>query len=205
MNILIGILLVVWGLGLMAFGLWVFYALLPLWYGMFGAMAGFYIGSLITGGATGWVGNILAWTLAIVGAALFAGLSYRFEPYRRIIIGVLMGFSLGAAFAALFGGGVFLTALFGVVGAVIFAVLVPLYFDPMIIVGSSFSGAALVMDGVLLILPFLAFLVDRSGSASTGRFLPIVVYIVLGAVGMGWQLMNLKRWVSALPPAQANH
>ncbi len=50
MNILIGILLLVWGLGLMAFGLWVFYALLPLWYGMFGALAGFYIGSLITGG-----------------------------------------------------------------------------------------------------------------------------------------------------------
>lgn len=204
MNILIGILLLVWGLGLMAFGLWVFYALLPLWYGMFGALAGFYIGSLITGGAAGWVGNVLAWTLAIAGAALFAGLSYKFEPYRRMIIGLLMGFSLGAALAALFGGGVFLTALFGGIGAVIFAILVPLYFDPMIIVGSSFSGAALVMDGALLILPFLAFLLDRSGAAPLGRFLPIVVYIVLGAAGMGWQFVNLRRWVGAAAPATAN-
>lgn len=202
MNILIGVLLVAWGLGLMAFGLWLFYALLPLWYGLFGAMAGFAIGAMITSG--GWVGNVLAWTLAILGAALFAGMSYKLEPYRRIVIGLLMGFSLGAALAGLFGGGVFFTALFGGIGAVIFAILVPLYFDPMIVVGSSFSGAALVMDGALLILPFLAFLLDRSGAATAGRFLPIVVYIVLGAVGMGWQLVNLKKWagVASLIPVK---
>ena len=85
----------------------------------------------------------------------------------------------------------------------IFAILVPLYFDPMIIVGSSFSGG-LVMDGALLILPFLAFLLDRSGAAPLGRFLPIVVYIVLGAAGMGWQFVNLRRWVGAAAPAPAN-
>ncbi len=74
----------------------------------------------------------------------------------------------------------------------------------MIIVGSSSSGAALVMDGALLILPFLAFLLDRSGAAPLGRFLPIVVYIVLGAAGMGWQFVNLRRWVGAAAPAPAN-
>ncbi len=72
----------------------------------------------------------------------------------------------------------------------------------MIIVGSSFSGAALVMDGALLILPFLAFLLDRSGAAP-GRFLPIVVYIVLGAA-MGWQFVNLRRWVGASQRRPAN-
>lgn len=193
MDILFGVLLVVWGLALMAFGLWLFYALLPLWYGMFGALLGFVVGDWMTG--DGWFGGVLTWTLAILGAALFAVLAYRLEPFRRILAGLLMGFGLGSLLATLFGGGVFLTAMFGGVGALIFAVLVPLFFDPMIVVGSSFSGAALVMDGALLILPFLGFLLDRVNAAGSGRILPIVVYIVLGAVGLAWQLSNLRRWV----------
>lgn len=206
MDILLGILLVVWGLGLMAFGLWLFYALLPLWYGMFGALLGFGVGNWITGSSSGWFGNVLTWTLAILGAALFAVLAYRLEPFRRILAGLLIGFGLGSLLAAFFGGGVFLTALFGGVGALIFAVLVPLFFDPMIVVGSSFSGAALVMDGALLILPFLGFLLDRVNAAGSGRILPIVVYIVLGALGLAWQLSNLKRWVQAatLTPTTAS-
>jgi len=197
MNILLGILLVAWGLGLMAFGLWVFYALLPLWYGMFGGLLGFFIGTWITGGTTGWFGSILIWTLAVVGAALFAGLAYQLEPFRRVLAGLLMGFSLGSLLAILFGGGAFLTILFGGIGALIFAVLVPLFFDPMIIVGSAFSGAALLMDGIFLILPFLGFLVDRTNAANNGNFLAIVVYLALGVVGMVWQLSNLQRWVKA--------
>ena len=195
MNILLGILLVVWGLGLMAYGLFVFYALLPLWYGMFGGLLGFFVGALITGSSNGWFGNMLTWILVIVGAALFAGLAYQLEPFRRVLAGLLMGFGLGSLLAAIFGGGVFLTILFGGVGALIYAVLVPLFFDPMIVVGSSFSGAALVMDGAFLLLPFLGFLLDRSNSSNNGNFLAIVVYVVLGMIGLGWQLSHLSRWV----------
>ncbi|MCC6170147.1 MAG: hypothetical protein IT329_23210 [Caldilineaceae bacterium] len=197
MDILVGILLVVWGVALMAFGLWLFYALLPLWYGLFGGVAGFTIGTWMTGGANGWLGGTLTWTLAIVGAALFAALAYSLEPFRRILAGLLMGFSLGSLVAALFGGGVFVTMLFGGVGALIFAVLVPLFFDPLIVVGSSFSGAALVMDGLYLILPFLGFALNRTNAANQSNWLAIVVYIVLGAVGLAWQLSNLRRWVQA--------
>lgn len=199
MDILLGILLIVWGLGLMAFGLWVFYALLPLWYGMFGGLLGFFIGAWITGETTGWFGSILIWTLAIVGAVLFAVLAYQLEPFRRVMAGLIMGFSLGSLLAIFFGGGAFFTILFGGIGALIFAVLVPLFFDPMIVVGSSFSGAALVMDGALLILPFLGWFLDRG----SGNFLPILAYIVLGAIGLGWQLSNLSRWVQAAAYAPA--
>ena len=79
----------------------------------------------------------------------------------------------------------------------IFAVLVPLFFDPMIIVGSSFSGAALVMDGIYMIVPLGLFL-DRTNAAGNGNFLAIVTWIVLGAVGLGWQLANLRKWVTAV-------
>jgi hypothetical protein len=196
MNMLIGILLIAWGLGLMAFGLWVFYAVLPVWYGMFGGLMGFFLGVWMTGGSTGWFGNLLTWGLAIAGALLFAFMAYQLEPYRRVLAGILMGFSLGSLVAVVFGGGAFFTAIFGGIGAVIFAVLVPLFFDPMIIVGSSFSGAALVMDGIYMIVPLGLFL-DRTNAAGNGNFLAIVTWIVLGAVGLGWQLANLRKWVTA--------
>jgi hypothetical protein len=195
MNILLGALLVVWGLALMAYGLWLFYALLPIWYGMFGALVGFFIGAWMTGGGGGWFANTLTWTLAIVGAALFAGLAYQFEPFRRVLAGLIMGFSLGSLLAVAFGGGIFFTILFGGIGALIFAVLVPLFFDPMIIVGSAFSGAALVMDGLLLILPFLGLFLDRTNSFTQGGFLAITIYLVLGVLGLAWQLSNLRKWV----------
>jgi hypothetical protein len=197
MNILLGILLVIWGLGLMAFGLWLFYALLPLWYGMFGALVGFAIGGWITGSGNSWFGNFLTWTFALGGAVLFAALAYQLEPFRRVLAGLLMGFSLGTLLAALFGGGLFFVFLFGGIGALLFAVLVPLFFDPMIVVGSSFSGAALVMDGAFLLLPFLGFLLDRTNATGNGNFLAIVVYIVLGAAGLAWQLSHLREWVHA--------
>lgn len=196
MNILLGILLVVWGIGLMAYGLWIFYALLPLWYGLFGGVLGFVVGSWLTGSGNGWFGNVLTWVFAIGGAAIFAGLAYQLEPFRRVLAGLLMGFSLGSLLAVIFGGGMFFTMLFGGVGALIFAVLVPLFFDPMIVVGSSFSGAALVMDGLFLILPFLGFLLDRTNSATNGNILAIVTYVVLGAIGLAWQMSNLRRWIS---------
>lgn len=205
MNILLGILLIVWGVGLMAMGLWIFYTLLPLWYGLFGALLGFFVGSWLTGGGTGWFGSVLSWALAIGGAVLLAGLAYQLEPYRRVLAGLLMGFSLGSLVAALFGGGAFVTVLLGGIGALIFAVLVPIFFDPMIVAGSAFSGAALIMDGAFLILPFLGFLLDRTNAANSGKILPLVVYIVLGIVGLSWQLSHIKSWVhtQALAPAEA--
>lgn len=205
MNILLGILLIVWGVGLMAMGLWIFYTLLPLWYGLFGALLGFFVGAWLTGGGNGWFGSVLSWTFAIGGAALFAGLAYQLEPYRRVLAGLLMGFSLGSLVAALFGGGTILTILLGVIGALIFAVLVPVFFDPMIVAGSAFSGAALIMDGAFLILPFLGFLLNRNNAAYSGNFLPFVVYVVLGFVGLSWQLSHIKSWAQAktLVPAGA--
>lgn len=41
MNFLTGVLLIVWGITLMGFGLMLYYTLLPLWYGLFGALVGF--------------------------------------------------------------------------------------------------------------------------------------------------------------------
>jgi hypothetical protein len=73
--------------------------------------------------------------------------------------------------------------------------LVPLFFDPFIIVVTAIGGAAMVMDGILKILPNLD-LVNRS-TISTGNWIALVVWIVLAAAGLGWQFANIRKWVNA--------
>lgn len=204
MNFLTGVLLIVWGITLMGFGLMLYYTLLPLWYGLFGALVGFFVGDWLMGGGSGWFGNLVIWLFAIGGAALFAFAAYQLEPYRHLLAGVLMGFAVGDLLATLFGGGMFITVLLGVIGALVFAVLVSSLFNPLLVAGSSIAGAALVMDGAYMILPFLGFFVDRTNAANDGNFWAIVTWIVLALIGFGWQWSNLNRWVhaEAYAPAQ---
>ncbi len=195
MDILLAILLILWGIALMGFGLFLYYSLLPFWYGLFGAVVGVYVGVWITGSSTGWFANLLIWLFAFGGAVIFGGIAYGVEQVRRVLAGILIGFALGALLASLFGGGTILTVILGVIGAIVFAVLVPIYFDPLIVLGSAFAGAALVMDGIFQIIPSWGFLVDRTNAANDGNFWAIVVWIVLGLIGFGWQWSNLSRWV----------
>ncbi len=203
MGILIGVLLILWGLALMGFGLMLYYSLLPLWYGLFGALVGFFVGDWLTGGGNGWFGSLVVWLFAIGGAALFAFAAYQLEPYRHLLAGILMGIAAGELLASLFGGGTFLAVLLAIIGAIVFAVLAVNLFNPLLVAGSSVAGAALIMDGVYMILPSMGFLADRTNAANDGNFWAIVVWIVLALLGIGWQWSNLSRWVHAESYTQA--
>ncbi len=72
----------------------------------------------------------------------------------------------------------------------------------MIIVGSSFSGAALVMDGAAHLTPFLAFPSGSSGAATIPSDRRL--YRPGRKADMGWQFVNLRRWVGAAASASAN-
>ena len=78
-----GILMIGTGFAIMAFGLFLFYAWLPLFYGLFGLEIGLLVGKSLTGtvGAT-------AIILGIAVAIFFGAASYFLEPYRRILLGV---------------------------------------------------------------------------------------------------------------------
>ena len=78
-----GILMVVTGFAIMSFGLFLFYAWLPLLYGLVGLELGLLLGKSLTGT----VGTV-AIMLGFGGAILLAVASYFLEPYRRILIGV---------------------------------------------------------------------------------------------------------------------
>ncbi len=113
MSVLGAILMIVTGLAIMAFGLFLFYAWLPLLYGLVGLDIGLLIGRALTGDV-----GTLAIILGIVGAVALALASYFLEPYRRILLGVSGGFLLGLSLAAIFG----LDSVFGRISGAILAV-----------------------------------------------------------------------------------
>ena len=197
MTILNGLFLIVVGLGVMGFGLMLFYALLPLFYGFFGAGVGFWLGTLVTGTAP----EQMSWIkllFALGGVIVFAGGAYFFEPFRRILIGIGLGSLLGGLIASALG----LTGFFGVVimvvAAFIGAGITLAMFDTFIVVCSAFGGAGLAMDGGHLMFQSMNFL-DRTTIAG-GAYTPLVIWAVLGAIAMGWQFMNIARWTSKARP-----
>jgi hypothetical protein len=193
MSVLGAFLLILAGLAIMAFGIFLFYAWLPLFYGLFGLDIGLLLGRSLTG-EVGWMAIILG----IIGAVIFFGAAYSLEPYRRILLGLSAGALVGLSIASVFGLDHFIGGLFGVIlavfGGLVGAIIVPTFFDSFIIVASAFGGAAMVMAGAHLLLPGVG-LFDRAA----GNFLPALVTFILTLVGVGWQSTNIAKWVRSQP------
>ena len=177
----------------MAFGLLLFYAWLPLFYGLVGFDIGLLLGRSLVGDA-----GFFAIVLGILCALLLAGAAYSLEPYRRLLLGISGGALVGLALASMFNldstSGGFLGIALAVIGGVIGARVVPKYFDLFIIGATAFSGAALVMAGANLLLPGVG-LFDRAA----GGILPALLTIGLTVVGIGWQFRNIAEWVGIHP------
>ena len=187
------ILLILGGLAIMAFGLLLFYAWLPLFYGLVGLDIGLLLGRSLTGDA-----GSIAIVLGVLCALVLAGAAYSIEPYRRILLGISGGALFGLALSSVFNldstGGVFFGIASAVIGGVIGAKIVPKYFDIFIIAATAFSGAALVMAGAHLLLPGVG-LFDRAA----GGILPTLMTLGLTVVGIGWQFRNIAEWVGIHP------
>jgi hypothetical protein len=188
-----GLLMILTGLAIMAFGLFLFYAWLPLLYGLIGFDIGLLLGRWLTGDV-----GTLAIVLGIIGAIILAVASYSLEPYRRVLLGVSGGVLLGLALTALFGWASWVGGLFGLILAAVLGliggIIVPLYFDLFVVAASALSGAAIVMAGAHLLLPGVG-LFDHS----SGALLPRLLTLVLAVVGMGWQMTNIEKWVQSEP------
>ena len=184
------VLLILCGIGIMGFGLLMFYAWLPLLYGLFGLEIGFLLGRWLTGNV-----GFATVALAIVLAVAAATAAYALEHYRRALVGFMGGAALVLTLLTVFGmdrlisgmSGTVLAAIGGVAGATIAL----RFFDIFIVVASAFGGAALVVTGGQLLLPMPA---EHSGSV-----LPALLTAILGVFGLKWQLSNIASWVPAEP------
>ena len=193
MSLSIGLLMILTGLAIMAFGLFMFYAWLPLLY----ALIGFDVGLLLGRAFTGDVGTT-AIVLGIAGAFILGVASYVLEPYRRVLLGVSGGILFGLSVASVFGfdgwfGGYF-GRIFALVCGVVGGLLVPRFFDIFVIAASAVGGAAMVMTGANHIFPGVGIF-DRAAAG----LMPSLITIILAAAGISWQRYNIAKWVQALP------
>ena len=182
MSLIYASLLIFSGLALMGFGLLLFYAWLPLLYGLFGLDLGLVLGTWLTG-STG----VVAVLIGVICAAVFALLAYTLEPLRRMLLGISAGALLGIAVGDLLGfsklvGGV-QPHIFAFIGALFGGVLMPMIFRQFIVMASAFSGASMVIGGAALIVP-----ASRLFDYASGRFLPTMLVLLLGLIGMAWQI-----------------
>jgi len=188
-----GVLLILCGLAIMAFGLFLFYAWLPILYGLFGFEIGLLLGQWLSGEV-----GLFAFILGIIGAVVLFCATYALEPYRRVLIGFSGGALLTLSLAYLLGldhliGGLFGTILV-VAGGLVGAVIVPQIFDSIIIGASAFGGATMAMAGAHLLLPGVG-LFDRFADGLAPRLMTII----LAVMGIGWQFRNIEKWVHFQP------
>lgn len=188
-----GILLLLGGLAILGYGLFLFYAWLPILFALFGFEVGLLLGRWLSGDTA-----LLAVTLGIVVAIAAAGAAYSFEPHRRVILGSVAGAVLTLSFARVLNLEHLIGGYFGILlivaGAVLGAAVVTRYFDLLIIAASSLGGATLIVIGVQLMLP-------PPGDPTQWSTLPALVAAILTAIGIRWQLSNFADWV----PAHARH
>jgi hypothetical protein len=186
MLISLAILLVLCGIGIMGFGLLMFYAWLPLLYGLFGLEIGLLLGRWLTGDV-----GVLAFALGLALAAAAAAAAYYLEPYRRALVGFMGGVVLVLAILSILGMdrmiASFSAMILAAVGGVLGATIALRYFDVFIVVASAFGGAALIVTGAQLILP--------TPTEPSGSILPTLLTVILGTFGLRWQIGNIASWV----------
>lgn len=187
------VLLILTGLAILSFGLFLFYAWLPLLY----AFVGFDIGLLLGRSLTGDVGTT-AIVLGLAGAIALGAASYFLEPYRRILLGVsggvLVGLSLAAALDLDTMLGAVMARLLVLICGVLGGILVPRFFDAFVIGSSAFSGAVMSIIGAHHLFPNLGLF-----DIEIGGPLPTALAVVLTLLGVIWQSKNIAKWAGVLP------
>jgi len=197
MSFTYGLLLLVTGIAIMTFGLFLFYAWLPVIYGLIGFDIGLLLGRSLTGDT-----GTLAIVIGIVGALLLGFCSYALEPFRRMLLGISGGFLFGLSVAAALGLDGLLGGLFGVLLAIICGLIggliVSLFFDRFVIAASAISGAIVAMAGAHHLFPGIG-LFDRAG----GGLLPSMITLVLALIGVFWQHRNIAKWIQLQPQGRS--
>jgi hypothetical protein len=188
MSTIFALLLIASGLAIMAFGLFFFYAWLPLLYALVGLDVGLLLGRSLTGEM-----GTMSIVFGIVGAVVLGAASYFLEPYRRIMIGAFGGVLFGISIATAFGFeswlGSLVSWLLALLCGVIGSVLVPRFFNLFIVCATAISGAAIAMTGANHLFPGVG-LFDRVN----GGVLPAILVLVLAVTGVVWQRTNIAKW-----------
>jgi len=193
MSLIGSLLMILTGLVIMSFGLFIFYAWLPLLYAIVGLDIGLMLGRWLTGDV-----GAIAIVLGIAGAILLGAASYFLEPYRRLLLGasagVLFGLSMATAFNLDTVLGAVLASVLILLCGVLGAAFVARFFNAFVVGASAISGATMAVAGAHHLLPNLGLF-----DLASGDILPRALTLLLAVLGVIWQAQNIGKWAQLLP------
>ena len=196
-EVVLGMVGIVVGTLVAAFGARGFFILLPLW----GAVAGFLLGAEIASEllGEGLLATVAGWALAIGMGAVFAVLAGVFWYMAVVILAGSVGFGIGTGLLVAIGvePGL-LTGLVGAVVAVVLIVLAILIDAPTLYIAvlSAFGGAAVAVAGAWLLLGEIEIAdLDSRGPLGALRDQPValIAWAGLGALALGYQWLEMRR------------
>jgi len=201
-SIVIGVLAIAVGLGWAFYGLKVFTILLPIWAFFFGLITGAQWSQDIFG--QGFFSTVLSWGIGLVFGIVLAAISYLWYYAAITIAGGALGYALGVGFMDWLGiDAQILGIVVGLVIGAVFAAATFLLGVPawLIILFSGITGAAAVVNGVLILLQRVKLEDVQSGiihGLLTDTTIGVISWIVLAAVAIYWQTRDVGRTITTI-------
>ena len=202
-SIVIGLLAIGIGLAWAFYGLKLFTILLPLWAFFFGLIAGAQWGQDVFG-QSGIFTTVLSWGIGLVFGVVLAAIAFFWYYAAIVILGGAVGYALGIGFFEWLGLGTgFIAIVIALIVGAIFAVGTFVLGVPVVLVMvfSAFSGAAAVVNGVLILLGQIKLdTLDTGifGSLLTNGVVGIVAFLVLGAAALYWQIRDVAGSIQSI-------
>jgi len=202
-SILVGLLAIGIGLAWAFYGLKLFTILLPIWAFFFGLIAGAQWGSDVFG--NGFFATTLSWGIGIVFGIVLAAISFFWYYAAIVILGGAVGYALGVGFFEFFGfsGEGIIIVIIGLIVGAVFAIGTFVLGVPVLLVMalSAFSGAAAVVNGVLILVGRIKLDTLNDGifgSLFTDGVVGTVAFLVLGVVALLWQIRDVGTSIQSI-------
>ena len=202
-GIIVGLLAIVIGLAWAFYGLKLFTILLPIWAFFFGLLAGAQWGQDIFG-QSGIFTTVLSWGIGLVFGLVLAAISFFWYYAAIVILGGAVGYALGVGFFEYFGfeTGPIIVIVGLIVGA-LFAIGTFLLGVPVLLVMilSAFSGAAAVVNGVLIVTNQVKLeTLDTGvfGSLLHHGLIGTIAWLVIGAAALFYQMRDVGQSITSI-------
>ena len=206
-SIVIGLLAIGIGLAWAFYGLKLFTILLPLWAFFFGLVAGAQWSQSVFG-ESGIFTTVLSWGIGLVFGIVLAAISFFWYYAAIVILGGAVGYALGIGFFEWLGLGTgFIAVVVALIVGAIFAIATFVLGVPVLLVMafSAFSGAAAVVNGVLIFLGQIKLeTLDTGifGSLLANGVVGIVSFLVLGVAALFWQIRDVGSSITSIDRSQ---
>ena len=201
-GIIVGLLAIGIGAAWATYGLRLFTILLPLWAFFFGLVAGAQWGQDVFG--QGFFATTLSWGIGFVFGLVLAAISF-FWYYAAIVLAAgALGYMLGIGFFAYFGIGTgFIVVVIGLIVGAVFAIGTFMLGVPvlLVMVFSAFSGAAAVVNGVLILIGRVKVesLSDGIfGSLFADGIVGTVAFLVIAVAALGYQMRDVGQSITSV-------